>query len=111
MFARSSTLAVTPTALSAPAYDGPLDPATADLAAVPITFTAAATGPQRSAVVTSARLNLALNAFGGIIRWVAAVREEFVIFSATAPAGEATLSAYTGGTPGAVNTHIVYEPL
>src|SRR6266480_4158889 len=47
-FARSMTLATTPTALATPASDGPIDPATAALAAPPITFTAAATGGSRS---------------------------------------------------------------
>ncbi len=110
MLARASVLGITPTALAAPAFDGPLDPATAALAAPPVSYTAAATGPQRSAATTLARLNLAINAFGGIVRWVAAVREEFVIFGNAVNDGEAVLSAFTGGTPGAINSHIVFEP-
>jgi hypothetical protein len=111
LFARNITAGVTPTALSAPAYDGPLDPLATAPVQTTVTYTAAATGPQRSSALTSARLNLALNAFGGIVRWMAAPREDFVISSVAAPSGEASLSAYTGGTPGAVNSHIVYEQM
>lgn len=109
-FARHSTIATTPTALAAPASDGPMDASSAALAAPVITFTAAGTGPQRSATVTDARLNLALNAQGGIMKWFAYDRSApFKILTATAPLGEASLSAFTGGTVGAVNAHIEYE--
>lgn len=108
--ARASTLATTPTALSAPAFDGPMDPNTAALAAVPVTFTAAAAGSQRSAVTTDGKLNLGFNAFGGIMRWVAAFREEWVIHGSAVTIGESNFSAFTGGTVGAINSHIIYEP-
>jgi len=106
-FAYSSTVATTPTALAAPAYDGPLDPAAVTGATV--SFTASAAGPQRSVVVTVPRLNVGINAWGGIVRWVAANREEFIVSGAAATGGEATLSAFTGGTVGALNSHIIYE--
>ena len=106
-FAYSSTVATTPTALAAPAYDGVIDPSS--VTGVTVTFTASAAGPQRSVVTTQPRLNLGINAWGGIVRWVAAHREECIIYGATATGGEATLSAYTGGTPGAMNSHIIYE--
>jgi hypothetical protein len=109
-FARSSTVATTPTALAAPNSDGPMHPSTAALAAVPVTFVAAAAGTQRDATTTSARLNMGLNAFGGIVRWVAAQGAPFTILSATAPLGESSLSAFTGGTVGAISAHIIYEP-
>lgn len=109
-FARASTVATTPTALSAPASDGPMDPATAALAAPPVSFTAAATGPQRSAATSDARLNVQVNAFGGILRWVAAPGEEWVILGNVAQFGQSLLSAFTGGTVGAIGAHIVYEP-
>lgn len=110
-FARHSTVATTPTALAAPASDGPMDPSTAALAAAPIAFTAAATGPQRSAATTDGRLNLAFNAQGGIMKWFAFDRAApFGILGNTASLGEASLSAFTGGTVGACNAHIEYEP-
>ena len=109
-FARSSTVATTPTALAAPASDGPNDPATAALALPPVTFTAAATGGQRSAATSDARLDLGLNAQGGILRYNSAPGQQFVILGNTATFGEAYLSAFTGGTVGAITAHIMYEP-
>jgi hypothetical protein len=109
--ARASTLGITPTALAAPAHDGPLHPSVAALAAPPVTYTAAATGPQRSNAVTSARLDVGINAWGGIVRWTPSDREEWVILGNAVNLGESILSAFTGGTPGAINSHIVYEPL
>lgn len=109
-FARHSTIATTPTALAAPASDGPMHPSTAALAAPPVTFRAAAAGGQRSAVVTDGRLNIGLNAFGGIARWVAAQGAPFTMLGNTASLGESSLSAFTGGTVGAISAHIIYEP-
>lgn len=110
VFGRDSTVGATPTALAGPNTDGPMSPATAALATVALTFVAASTGPQRSAVTTSTKLNLSFNAFGGIVRWVAAPGEEWGILSTTQPLGESSLSAYTGGTPGLLGSHVVYEP-
>lgn len=110
-FARSSTIATTPTALAAPASDGPEHPSTAALAAPPVTFTAAATGGQRSAVTTDAKLHLGLNAFGGIVRWNAAPGQEFSLLGNTADLGEAYLSSQNLGTAGLINAHMLYEPL
>ena len=110
-FARHSTVATTPTALAAPASDGPMDPASAALAAPPVTFTAASTGPQRSATTSDARLMLNLNAQGGIMKWFAYDRSApFGLLGNTASLGEASLSAFTGGTVGAISAHIQYEP-
>jgi hypothetical protein len=108
--ARSSTVATTPTALAAPASDGPVDIATAALAAPPVTFTAAATGGQRSALTTDAKLRLGLNAFGGIVRYNAAPGQEFVITGNTTPGGEAYLSSSNLGTAGLIDAHIMLEP-
>ena len=110
-FARHSTIATTPTALAAPASDGPVDPATAALGAPVITFTAAGTGPQRSAATTDARLNMGINGYGGAFRWQAGPGQSFVMLGASAQFGEASLSAYTGGTASPVNAHIMYETL
>lgn len=113
-FARTSTVGTTPTALAAPNSDGPLNGATQALATTPVSFVAASTGPQRSAVTTDARLNLSLNTFGGIVRWVAAPGEEWGIVGNTASSatvgGESVLSAFTGGSAGLMGSHIIYEP-
>jgi hypothetical protein len=110
MLARSIVLGITPTALAAPAFDGPMDAASAALAAPPVSYTAAATGPQRSSGTGDARINLAFNAFGGIVRWVAAPGEEYVQTGNALQLGESNLSAFTGGTPGLMNAHLIYEP-
>ncbi len=109
-FARVSTIETTPTALAAPASDGPMHPSTAALAAAPVTFTAAATGPQRSAVTTDAKLNVGLNTYGGIAKWNSAFTAPFSILGNTADLGEALLSCGAGTTPGAVAAHLIYEP-
>ena len=106
---RDSTVQATPTALTTGQSDAAIDPASAALAAPPVAFTASTTKPQRSA--TLGLLNLSYNAFGGIVRWVAAPGTELVILGNTASFGELSLSAYTGGTPGLTGSHILYEPL
>lgn len=90
--------------------DAALDPATAALAAPPITGRSATTDPQRSSTLGHL-LNLSFNAFGGIVRWLAAPNEEVSLVGNTASLGELSLSAFTGGTPGAMGGHIIYEPL
>lgn len=111
MFARDVVLAGTPTALAAPAGDGPMDSRTAALAAVPITYNFVTTTPnQRTSATAQARLNLSLNTFGGIVRWVAAPGEEWSITGVTVNISESSLSAFTGGSVGLLGAHIVYEP-
>jgi hypothetical protein len=109
--ARDSTVAVGASALSTGASDGPFDPATAALAAPPVPFTTVATTfPQRSA--TAARLMLPYNGNGGLVRWYAGDEHGvFRMLGNTASFGEASLSAYSGGTMGLMGAHIIYEPL
>lgn len=109
VLSRDSTVQATPTALTTGQKDAALDASTAALAAPPVTFVASTTKPQRSS--TLGLLNLSYNAFGGIVRWVAAPGEEISVLGNTASLGEVSLSAYTGGTPGLMGSHIVYEPL
>lgn len=109
-FARSVTFGTTPTALASPNGDGPMNTLTSPLATVPLTYVAASTGPARSSVSTQARLNLTLNTFGGIVRWVAAPGEEWGIVGVTASISGSSLSAFTGGSAGLLGAHIVYEP-
>lgn len=109
---RSSTVGTTPTALAAPHSDGPSHPATAALVSVPVSYVAAATGPIPSNTVTDARLNLALNLFGGIVRWNAAPTQQWTIVGNTAPGGESVLwnSSTAGGSSGLADAHLIYEP-
>ena len=111
MLGRSSTVATTPSALAAPNGDGPCHPATAALAAPPVPFIAAAAGPQRSAAVADKILNQSFNAYGGVMNWQAPQEDGPALLGNTAPLGELSLSAFTGGTPGLIGSHIMYEPL
>lgn len=108
LLARDSTVAAT-NSLGSGQTDAALDAATAALAAPALTGNTNTTKPQRSA--TLHLLNLTFNAFGGIVRWVAAPGEEISTVGNTASLGEVSLSAFTGGTPGAMGVHLVYEPL
>ena len=106
--ARDSTVGGT-VVLGTGARDAALDAATAALAAPPVVGNSATIDPQRSA--TLHLMELAFNAFGGIVRWVAAPGEEISIVGNTASLGEVSLSAFTGGTTGLMSSHIIYEPL
>ena len=88
-----------------------MHPSTAALAAPPVTYIAAATGPVRSNSAADAKINLGLNAFGGILKYNAGPEQEFVIFSATAPLGEAVLSGFTGTASSSISADIIYEPM
>ena len=86
-----------------------LDPATAALAAPPLVQNVGSTTlPQRSS--TLYLLQLAFNAFGGIVRWVAAPGEELGLLGNTASFGEISLSSAASGTPGLMSSHFIFEP-
>ena len=90
--------------------DAAKDPATAALAAPPLTGDAWTTKPQRSATLHME--NCSLNAFGGVYLWRANRVEECTkVLGNTASFGEVSLSAFTGGSPGPIGTHLIYEPL
>ena len=98
--------------LAAPNSCGPMHPSTAALAAPTSPNVAVATAPQRSAVTTYGRLELGLNAFGGIMKWNPYTPDmAFSILGNTASLGECSLSSYTGGSVGNVSAHIIFEPL
>jgi len=107
VLSRDSTIAATITGLSTGASAAPLDVNTAALAAPVVAFIASTTKPQRAA--TLGLLSLGYNAFGGIVRWVAYPGEEIAMLGTAANTGEISLSAYTGGTPGISNCHLVFE--
>lgn len=102
--ARHSTVGATLTAARLAA----LHPSSAALAAPPTGFAASTTKPQRSA--TLYLLTPSFNAFGGIVRWVAAPEEDISMLGNTASLGELGISAFTGGTPGLTSSHIILEP-
>jgi hypothetical protein len=105
---RDSTVAAT-NSMGAGQTDATIDAATAALAAPPLTGNTNTTKPQRAATLHLS--NMAFNAFGGIYRYVAAPGSEVSIVGNTASLGEISLSAFTGGTPGLLGAHMIYEPL
>lgn len=110
--ARASTLQSSATALAAPHSDAALFPNTTALASTVVPFVTATTAPTPSNTVTDAKLNLALNLFGGIVRWNAAPTQQWQIIGNTAPGGESVLwnSSTGGGSTGLGDAHIIYEP-
>jgi len=114
MLARSSTLAVTPTALALPNSDAPVNIAAITVTTAPIPFVAAGTAPNRSPAVTVARLNLSFNAFGGIIQWQTnpGSEEEWVsVGVATTSNSETVLSSANVGAAGLIGADWFYEVL
>lgn len=108
-FARNQSNATTPTAISnATATDGFMKSFGTALSASAVVCVAATTGPTRASTNTGNRLCLNLNAFGGIVRWVAYPGEEWGILS-TATGCSSSLSAYPTGSVGAIGSHIIYE--
>jgi hypothetical protein len=109
ILSRDSTVAAT-NSNGAGQTDTAMAPATAALAAPALTGNTNTTKPQRS---SSAHLmNCSLNAYGGNFFWRANRLEECVsVLGNTAPNGEVSLSAFTGGTPGAIGAHMIYESL
>jgi hypothetical protein len=71
-------------------------------------FSIATTKPQRGA---QHLLNLSLNAFGGIIRWVSAPGEELYFVANAVNQGEVSLSGFTGSGTGSQSSHIQWEEL
>lgn len=105
---RDSTIAVTSITLGTNGEDAAIDAASAALAAPVVSGFSATTMPQRSTTLGHL-LSLGFNAFGGIVRWVAPPGGEIAMVGNTASLGELSLSAFTGGTPGLQNMHIIYE--
>src|SRR5262249_20440806 len=88
-----------------------LNPATAALAAPALTSNQYGTNkPRRSNAGHLA--NMSVNAFGGVYFCRANRTEEcFTVLGNGTTSGEISLSAFTGGTPGLLGQHMIYEPL
>jgi hypothetical protein len=110
LLARDSTVAATNT-YGTGQMDAALDPATAALAAPPLTGNTNSTAPQRSS--TLHLHNLTFNAFGGIVKWNPGTPDQAPsTLGNTASLGEVSVSAFTGTTASTViGGHMVYEPL
>lgn len=111
LLSRDSTVGTGANSNGTGVTDAAIDPATAALAAPALSGNIyATTQPQRSATLHLA--NCSLNAFGGVYFWRANRLEEcFSVLGNTASLGEASLSAFTGGTPGLIGSHMLYESL
>jgi hypothetical protein len=123
-FASASTVAAftltpggtptTPTALATPNSDGPMQQNATALVSgsTVIPYVAAATGSTASNSATVSKVNLGMNAFGGIIRWNAAPTQQYTLIGNAATTGVAVLfnSSTGGGATASANAHIMYEP-
>lgn len=112
LFSRDSTIGVGSQTQGTGGTDTVIDPAQAALAAVVGTGnTYATSAPQRD--VARHLANCSLNAFGGVYFWRANRLEEcFTMLGNTAALfGAVSLSAFTGGTPGAIGCHMIYETI
>ena len=105
--AYDSTVAVTAITLGTNGKNARLDQAGSVQSTLPIPGFSATTMPQRAATLHC--LQLGYNAFGGIVRWVAAPGWEIGITGLSVNVGEVSHSAFTGGTPGLMSSHILYE--
>lgn len=107
LLSRDSTVAAT-NSNGTGQTDTVLDASMAAVAAAPLTGNTNTTKPQRSS--TLHLLNCSLNAYGGNFFWRANRIEECPkTLGNTASNGEVSLSAFTGGTAGAIGAHMIYE--
>ncbi len=88
----------------------PLDTASADLA-LPLDAGTSSTILATRSATAGHLLQLSFNAFGGIVRWLAAPGEEIKMVGLSVDIGSMSLSAFTGGTPGALSSHVIFETL
>ena len=102
IFARDSTVAATGISGNTLAA---LGGSTVAPGSLPVYGSTSTTKPQRSS--TLSLLNLAFNAYGGLIRWVAAPGFEISIVGNTASLGEASLASASG--TGKVSGHVLLE--
>ena len=106
VLARDSTVAATVTA--GQTRNAVLDASNTAPGTTAVTGNATTTKPQRSA--TLHLLHPSFNAFGGIVRWVAPDVNSYIsMIGNTASLGEISCSAFSGGTPGLLGGHCIYE--
>lgn len=108
LFARDLVLGATLTALSTPNADGPLS--SIGQSPVQLTFVASTTKPQRATLLTSARLALSFNSFGGIHVEQFPPGGEWGIIGVSVNVSESSLST-NQASPGLMSSSIHYEPI
>ena len=113
LLARDSTVMATPTALSAPNSNGPVNPSAGVLTAPAVGAITASTQAIRSNSVSLGKKNFTFNAYGGMVRVnYANTQDRFGILGNTASLGEVSLSSFTGTTASqAIGAHILYETM
>ena len=84
-----------------------IDPTSTAPATAPLGGNSATTDPQRGAALHL--LQFSFNAFGGIVRWVAADGYEPSIYGTANSIGACSLSGYTGTGAAATSGHILFE--
>lgn len=110
LFSRNSLASVGALSFTAAVgNDSFMDPFTAALGApTPAGNIAATTYPQRD--TANHLMNCSLNAFGGVFFWRANRAEECpALYGTAVTLGDVSLSCSTGGTPGAIGGHVIYE--
>lgn len=110
LFSRDSAVSVGALSFTAGVgNDSFMEPFTAALAApTPVGNVAATTYPQRDTV--NHLMNCSLNAFGGVFFWRANRAEECpALYGTAVTIGHCSLSCSTGGTPGPIGGHVIYE--
>ena len=113
LLGRDSTVVGTPTALSTPNSNGPLNASAGVLTAPAVGAITGGTQAVRSSSVSLGKKNFTFNAFGGIVRAnYANSQDRFGILGNTASLGEVSLSSFTGSTgSAAIGAHIIYETM
>ena len=107
VFARDSTAAGTLVAGTGTRVPALIDPTSTAPATAPLGGNSATTDPQRGAALHL--LQFSFNAFGGIVRWVAADGYEPSIYGTANSIGACSLSGYTGTGAAATSGHILFE--
>ena len=111
IFAADSTVGTGTNTMGTGQTDAPVNLASTSVSsAVIVGNSNATTKPQRSS--TLHLQNCSLNAYGGLYFWRANQASECIqLVGASANTGEVSLSAFTGGTPGPLGGHLIYEPI
>lgn len=103
-----STIAATPTALSNPNSDGPMQQNATPV--IQSTYITATTQGTPSSSATAPHINLGINTFGGIIRWNAAPTQQYTCVGNASPGGIMIVNQSGVGATTTANAHIIYEP-
>lgn len=113
LLGRDSTVVGTPSALTTPNTNGPVNASAGVLTAPAVGAITGSVQAIRSNSISFPKKNFTFNAFGGIVRAnYANTQDRFGILGNTASLGELSLSSFTGSTASAaIGAHILYETM